>query len=428
MKDPLCPGPPSLAGAPWLTRRETAAVLAALEADGGSARIVGWAVRNALIGEPVKDIDIATTALPGEVMRLAVEAGLKAVPTGIEHGTVTVVAHHTPFEVTTLRRDIETFGRHARVTFTTDWAEDARRRDFTINALYCDAGGTIHDPLCGYVDVAQRRVRFIGDPHDRIREDFLRILRFFRFTAEYAGGRPDAAGLAASRELRAGLDQLSGERIRQELLRLLAAPFAGQSLEAMHAAGILEHVLPQGAGSRPSEADGLAALRRLAQIETTLGHAPDPIRRLAALAVAGPGGALDLRERLRLSNGEYERLARMGLSDRAFDPASSEAEAKAFLYRHGTEAFTDGALIAWARSGNGAKDALRRKRAELPARWAAPELPIRGADVLALGVPPGPTVGRVVSEVEALWIEAGFPDDPARIARELARRVKVINS
>ncbi len=255
-------------------------MLGALEAGGAQARIVGGAVRNALLGEPVRDIDIATTAEPVDVVRLAVAAGLKAVPTGLEHGTVTVIVHRTPFEVTTLRRDVETFGRHARVAFTTDWGEDARRRDFTINALYCDAAGTVHDPLGGYGDIAGRRVGFIGDAHERIREDYLRILRFFRFCAEYAQGAPDAAGLAAAIELRSGLDQLSGERIRAELLRLLAAPRAVETAVVMEEAGILDHALD---ARLPRSVD---VLGRVAEIEAALGRDGDPVLRLGALAGA----------------------------------------------------------------------------------------------------------------------------------------------
>ncbi len=234
-------GLPSLADADWLTRPQTREVFAALTAEGAEARAVGGAVRNALMGIPVKDVDIATTALPGEVMRLADRAGLHAVPTGIEHGTVTVVAGKVPFEVTTLRRDIETFGRHAKVTFTTDWREDAMRRDFTMNALYADPDGTVHDPLGGYADLQARRVRFIGDAHQRIREDYLRILRFFRFGAQYGDARaPDAEGLAAAAAEKAGLSLLSGERIRSELMLLLAAPGAVPALRQMRDAGIID--------------------------------------------------------------------------------------------------------------------------------------------------------------------------------------------
>jgi poly(A) polymerase len=405
--------PPSLAGAPWLVRPETRAVLEAIERGGYAARVGGRAVRNALLDEPVKDIDIATTAVPEEVLRLAEAAHLKAVPTGIEHGTVTVIASHTPIEVTTLRRDIETFGRHARVTFTTDWAEDARRRDFTMNALYCSADGTIDDPLNGYPDLVSRRVRFIGDPHDRIREDYLRILRFFRFTAEYTDGQPDMPGLKASIELSAGLSDLSGERVRAEFLRLLAAPRAAETLAVMEDAGLLERVL----GSRGH----LELLGRVAMIEQALDRSPDSLLRLGALAAARPGAALALRDRLRLSGAEFERLARMAMPDKAFDPATPGREAKAFLYRHGSEAFTDGAILAWARSADSPRDQKRLARVTFPARWQAPSLPVRGSDVMELGVAEGPAVGRVVRAFEDWWIAEGFPTDPSMLTAALRR-------
>ncbi len=415
MSHPPTDRPPSLAGAEWLTRPETQRLLEALEKDGIAAHVVGGAVRNALLGEPVKDIDIATTAQPEEVTRLATAAGLKAVPTGLEHGTVTVVVEHIPYEVTTLRRDIETFGRHARVAYTTDWAEDARRRDFTINALYCDAAGTVHDPLGVYSDLEKRRVRFIGDAHDRIREDYLRILRFFRFTAEYTNGDPDPVGIAASSELKDGLDKLSGERVRVEVLRLLQAPGAVRALDAMAKANILTCVL--GDAADPS------LLHRMAAIEDALDLSPDPLLRLGVLTLLRPGGALSLRDRLRLSNSEYERLARLALSDPAFDPQSPETAAQAFLYRHGAEAFRDGVLLAWARSNDAPDNEARRSRATLAERWTPPELPIRGADVLELGVKPGPDVGRIVSAFEDWWISAGFPMQPALIAKKLTTLV-----
>ncbi len=415
--DPGLPAP-SLVGAPWLARPATMAVIGAISAGGYDARIVGGAVRNALLGAPVKDIDIATTAVPGEVIRLAAAAGLRAVPTGIEHGTVTVVVEHTPIEVTTLRRDVETYGRHAKVAFTTDWAEDARRRDFTMNALYCALDGTVFDPLGGYGDLHARRVRFIGDAGARIREDFLRILRFFRFTAEYSEGAPDPAGLAAAIELKGGLDHLSGERLRAELLRLLDAPRAVATVAEMDAAGILAHVL--GKPGNP------VLLARLANIERALDRAPDPLLRLGALAATRPGDALNVRDRLRLSGAEFERLTRLGLADRAFDPVAPECEAKEFIYRHGAEAFTDGALLAWAKSADAPDDKPRRDRADLPHRWQAPELPIRGTDVIALGVPEGPAVGRVVHAFEDWWIKHEFPSDPALLAAELARVAKAV--
>jgi poly(A) polymerase len=409
---------PNLAGADWLTRPETRRVFAALAAGGAEARAVGGAVRNALMGTPVKDVDIATTALPADVVRLAKKAGLHPVPTGIEHGTVTVVADHVPFEVTTLRKDIETFGRHARVTFTTDWTEDAKRRDFTMNALYCAPDGAVHDPLGGYPDLAARRVRFIGDARERIREDYLRILRFFRFLAEYGrGAEPDPDGLDASIAEKEGLAGLSGERIRAELLRLLGAPRAVPVAHAMSEAQLAAPMLGVSVDAE--------RLGRLAAIEEALGRSPDPVLRLAAFAVGNADDAVRLQERLRLSTAEALRVARAGLNEPAFDPKAPEAAAKAFIFHNGKEAFLDGALLAWAASGDGADSEPRARRVRLTDRWQAPEPPVRGADVLALGVAAGPQVGRVIAELERWWIAADFPTDRRLIAgmlAELARR------
>jgi poly(A) polymerase len=408
---------PSLAHAEWLKRPATVAVLDALQAEGAEARVVGGAVRNALMGLSVKDVDVATTALPEDVMRLAADAGLNAVPTGIEHGTVTVVADHVPVEVTTLRRDIETFGRRARVTFTHDWTEDARRRDFTINALYCTADGTVHDPLGGYADLVLRRVRFIGEARERIREDYLRILRFFRFFATYdRAPQPDGDGLAAAIAEKAGLAQLSGERIRAELLLLLAAPRAVETVRTMQEAGLIEPVL--------GVAGDIDCLSRLAAIETALTREPDALLRLAALALGPNADAARLQERLRLSAAETARLSHAGVRHAAFSPASAEREAQAYLYRHGTQAFVDGALLAWASSGDAPDDEARAQRVRLAERWQAPELPLRGADVLALGVPPGPEVGRVLADFEAWWIAEGFPTDRERAKATLGELVR----
>ena len=403
---------PSLAGAKWLIEPATRAVFAALLAEGAKARAVGGAVRNALMGTPVKDVDIATTALPNDVMRLAKKASLHAIPTGIEHGTVTVVAHNTPFEVTTLRRDIETFGRHARVTFTTDWREDALRRDFTMNALYCTADGTVHDPIGGYGDLTARRVRFIGDAHARIREDYLRILRFFRFSAQLGNGVPDAEGLAAAIAEKAGLANLSGERVRTELLLLLAAPAAVEALGVMDAAGILDPWIEKPAN--------IKRLARLADIEAVLKREGDPVLRLAALThdkdLAAP---TRLQNRLRLSAAEAAHLTRAGVRDPALEPGSNERAAQVFLYRHGADAFIDGALMAWACSSDPPDDAKRTWHVALPQRWRAPELPVRGADVLELGIPAGPQVGRVIAAFEDWWIAQDFPCDPERARAKL---------
>jgi poly(A) polymerase len=406
--------PPRIADAAWLRSAPTRAVFAALTAEGAQARAVGGAVRNTLMGASVKDVDIATTAAPEEVLRLAGRAGLHVIPTGIAHGTVTVVADKVSFEVTTLRRDIETFGRRAKVTFTTEWREDAMRRDFTMNALYCDADGTVHDPLGGYGDLKAKRVRFIGDARQRIREDFLRILRFFRFGAQYGDARtPDPDGLAAAAAEKAGLTQLSGERIRSELLLLLAAPATVPALHSMREVGIIAPLL-----GVPGDVE---LVERLTAIEAALQRAADPLLRLAALA---SGTGEDLGAKLRLSSADAARLAGAARRDEAFRPETGEAAAKAFIYRHGAQAFADGALLDWARSGNSPSDKARVAHATLPEHWSAPQLPVRGADVVALGVPVGPGVGRVVAGFEAWWIGAGYPDDAGRVhakLEELAR-------
>lgn len=409
---------PSLASAEWLNAPAARAVFAALAAGGAETRAVGGSVRNALFGLPVKDVDLATTALPADVMRLAGKAGLKPVPTGIEHGTVTIVSGHVPFEVTTLRRDIETFGRHAVVTFTTDWAEDARRRDFTMNALYCAADGTLHDPLGGYPDLAARRVRFIGDPHERIREDYLRILRFFRLFAEYGEGPPDAESLAAAISERQGLAKLSGERLAIEILRLLAAPRSVEAVHAMSEGHVLEVL---------SRHPAPAKVERLAAIEAHLGRAPDPVLRLAAMFVLTAEDAERIGERLKLSRADRDTLAGVAgnrAEDHAFAPETGEQQARIALYRLGAPAYVNRALIAWAAGHASVTDTKRRERLELPRRWQAPVLPFSGRDVLALGVPPGKSVGRILAAFEAWWTAADFPSDPEQLTAALSRAAK----
>ena len=268
---------PNLADADWLREKPLARLLSVLDCDGEEARVVGGAVRNALLGEPIGDIDIATTALPAEVIRRATAAGFKPIPTGIEHGTITVVATGRPFEVTTLRQDVETFGRHANVNFGRDWKADAERRDFTINALSLSADGRVHDYVDGIKDLSARRVRFIGDPAKRIAEDYLRILRFFRFHAAYGHGALDPQGVHACILARAGLDLLSRERVRMELVKLLVAPRAVATLAIMSETGILLAVL----GGIPH----LASFANLAKLEAACGVPADPVRRLGALAV-----------------------------------------------------------------------------------------------------------------------------------------------
>ncbi len=409
---------PLLEGAAWLRAPETQLILRMLTAEGGTARVVGGAVRNALLGRPVKDIDVATDVLPEDVMRLANGAGLQAIPTGLAHGTVTVIAGRTPYEVTTLRRDLGTDGRRATVAFTSDWVADAERRDFTINALYCDPAGRLFDFVDGLTDLDARRVRFIGRPEDRIEEDFLRILRFYRFTAEYGEGRIDAEGNAACMALQEGLERISAERIRAETVRLLVAPYALIALSEMDEAGILRRIL----GRSPD----LMTFARLTAIEAAQGVAPEAMRRLYALAATTADAAGDLRDRLRLSKSEYEHLADLTLPDTAFMPEGDENRARIYLYRHGARAFRDGLLITWARDlKRPVDDAPSRERLALQERWPVPVLPVSGRDVIALGVPPGPDVGTILTMLEQWWAAAGFPADETLIRARLAAIVNL---
>ena len=390
---------PSLADAEWLKRRETSAVFTALSVDGIETRVVGGAVRNTLLGLPVTQaVDLATTAEPEQVMALAERVGLKAVPTGIDHGTVTVIANGLPFEVTTLRRDVETFGRHAKIAYTTSWEEDARRRDFTLNALYADREGTVFDPLGGYDDLAAGRVRFIGDAEARIKEDFLRILRFFRFHAYYGKGEMDAAGLKAAVKLRAGLEQLSAERIAGELRRILVAPQAERAVEALYDYGLLTSVL----GGVPR----LGRFERLVAVEAANGLAPDAGLRLAALAIFVEEDVARLALRLRLSNAEQAELA-LGVRDGAIAGLPDEGAAKSYLYRLGPS-YRSALLLAWADSGASPDDAAWRSALTLPDRWQAPSFPLGGNDVMALGELKGPEIGELLEVLELDWIGSGF--------------------
>jgi poly(A) polymerase len=395
-----------LGDAPWLKRGGVAQLLVTLNHGGEEARVVGGAVRNALLHLPVGEIDVATTALPEDVIRRVVAAGWKAAPTGIEHGTVTVIIDGKPFEVTTLRRDIETYGRKAKVVFGRDWTADAQRRDFTINALSAAADGEIYDYVGGIADIAARRVRFIGDPQQRIAEDFLRILRFFRFHAWYGEGAPDAAGLRACITARAGLETLSRERVRMELLKLLVAPHATPTLAVMAEAGLLGTVL----GGVPL----LASFENMAKVEAASAVEPDAMRRLGALGITVREDGERLAQRLRLSNAEAERLLALELWSR-MSPMHGEKIAHAQLYQLGPQAFVDCVLIAWSRSEVGAADAAWREFANLPRRWTAPIFPLKAADFSRRGVVAGPQMGQALRAAEMAWIDADFPADRAAI-------------
>jgi poly(A) polymerase len=403
--------------ASWLRSGSLPRLLDLLDRDGEEARVVGGAVRNELLGEPVGDIDVATTAVPQEVMRRAEAAGFKPVPTGIEHGTVTVVIDRTPYEVTTLREDVETFGRHARVAFGRDWQRDAARRDFTMNALYASRDGTIYDHVGGLDDLAERRVRFIGDPASRIAEDYLRILRFFRFYAAYShGGPPDATGFAACVAARAGLDTLSRERVRMETIKLLVGTHAVPALVAMSETGLLIAVL----GGVPL----LAGFANMAKLERALSLAADPVRRLGALAVTVVEDAERLRERLRLANAEYDRLATMADGWWRIAAATDAHAARALLYRLGPEKFRDRTLLAWSRSwSEGAADDRWHDLVLLPDRWTAPAFPLKAADFLARGVDKGPALGAAIRKAEAAWIAQDFPADAQSLDRIAASAI-----
>lgn len=406
MTDPS--DPPRIADARWLTTGPPARLLAVLDGDGEEARVVGGAVRNALLGEQPGDIDVATTALPEEIVRRVKAHGFKAKPTGIEHGTVTVVIDGVPFEVTTLRQDVETFGRKAVVRFGRDWRADAERRDFTMNALSVDSDGRIHDYVGGLVDLNARRVRFIGDPAMRIAEDYLRILRFFRFHAAYGHGPPDRAGLAATIAGRAGIDRLSRERVRMEFLKLLVAKGAAAAIAVMAETGLLGRVL----GGVPV----IAGFANMVGIEAVVGLSADPMRRLAALGVLIVEDAERLAQRLRLSNAESERLVAMAVGWWRIVPTMGEAAARAVLYRLGAARFTDRVLVAWARSGAEAADWAWRDLALLGETWIPPRFRLTGADLTARGVPKGPRLGAALKAAEAAWIAAGFPADGAALA------------
>jgi len=397
-----------LSEAAWLRQTSLVRLLEVLARDGEQARVVGGAVRNALLGASIHEFDVATTAIPQEVIRRVTAAGFKPVPTGIEHGTITVVIDGRPFEVTTLRVDVETFGRHANVRFGRDWKADAERRDFTMNALSVTADGVVHDYVGGLADLEARRVRFIGHAEKRIAEDYLRILRFFRFHAAYGHGAIDADGLHACIAARAGLDQLSRERVRTELLKLLVATNAVPTLAVMAESGLLVPVL----GGVPD----LAGIANMAKVEAAAGVQADPVQRLGALAVRVAEDAERLWQRLRLSNAEHARLASMGEAWWRVSPIG-EKEARVLLYRLGPEGFVDRVLLAWSRAWpQGEHDAAWRAMASLPSRWVVPVFPLKAADFVKRGIAKGPALGAAMRAAEDAWIAADFSGDSATIA------------
>lgn len=410
----------SLAGQTWLTDPAVQAVFSLLNADGGEGRIVGGAVRNALMGLPISDADFATTNLPDEVMARAKKADIKAVPTGIDHGTVTLVIDGRGFEVTTLRRDVATDGRHATVAFGTDWQADAERRDFTMNALYVTADGAVIDLVGGLKDIESRTIRFIGDASARIAEDYLRVLRFFRFFAYYGSGRPDADGLRASAKAKDRLDHLSAERVWIEMRKLFAAPDPARALLWMRTSGVLTAILPE------TEKWGIDAIHGLVATEQALSWTPDPLLRLAAIIPPDTERVVALAKRLRMSNAEGERLLQWAQAPQVTVDLAETALDR-LLYRHGKPGLLMRLRLALAsaRASAVGNDQDMLKAAKLSTllaraeRFEKPSFPLGGSDVMEAGVPAGPRVGELLRELESLWVERNFALDRAALAARL---------
>lgn len=394
----------SLKDTAFLTVPAVQHLLALLNADGEEARVAGGAVRNALLGQPVKDVDIATTALPAEVIRRCTDASLRTVPTGIDHGTVTVIIDGEPFEVTTLRADSEHDGRRAQVSFGRDWKVDAERRDFTINGLYAAADGNVIDLVGGLDDIATKTVRFIGDAEERIKEDYLRILRFFRFFAWYGHGRPDAAAIKAMVRLKDGINQLSAERVWSELKKLLSAPDPSRALLWMRQSGVLTQVLPE------SEKWGIDLIHGLVRAGHELGWQIDPMLRIEALVPPYDARMEGLAARLRLSKAEGARLIAWAKTGEA-KPARTDKMLALELYKGDRQGVLDRLrlAVASAREKGESKtvDALLRQLA-VGESWQKPVFPLSGADMLASGLESGPDVGRRLKQLEEKWIASGF--------------------
>lgn len=386
---------PSLARARWLRASSLQRLFRVIAEAGGEARVAGGAVRNAFLKIPVNDIDVATTLSPKRVEEVCMADGMSVHPTGIDHGTVTVVVENHAYEVTTLRHDVETDGRRAKVKFTDDWQSDAMRRDFTMNALYCDAYGKITDFTDGYRDILRKRIIFVGSPSQRIAEDYLRILRFFRFHARFGKGAPDKAGLQACIRHRKGIDGLSAERIRQEMLKLLAAPGAVATLKEMAKNGILSHILPY--------AEEWRAVSRLPA---------DPILRLTALA----SEPLAMKSRWRLSNDEAARIE-AAVSHTPPSPALRPREQRIVLYQHGADCWRDTVRLAWARSKDPMDDPAWKKLLRLPDRWPLPALPVSGRDLVEAGMSPGPEVGAKLRKLEDWWMASDFKADKIELLK-----------
>lgn len=393
-----------LAGAAWLSAPASATIFRALAGDGAETRFVGGVVRDGLLGRPVADVDFATTLTPDQTSRRLAAAGLRAAPTGLAHGTVTAIVDGRGFEVTTLRRDVATDGRHATVAFTDDWREDAARRDFTINAMSADATGRVFDYFGGREDLSEGRVRFVGEPAERVAEDYLRILRFFRFYAWYGAGASDSAALQACRAGVGGLGQVSAERSRVEILRLLSASHPEASAAAMAEAGVARALFG---------VDEVSDLAEIVAIEARAGLSPDPILRLAAFI---GGRASDVARKLRLSNAEARALT--AIAGDVAPLGDAPAAWRRQLHRCGVETFRRLALLAAARGEASLLDA----RLNEAAAWEPRRLPVGGRDLIQAGLTRGPALGAMLTKLEAYWSERDFSPDRRELL-DLARRM-----
>lgn len=394
----------NLAAQAWLNDDATRRVVGALDAGPETVRFVGGCVRDAVRGEEVKDVDLATVHQPEKVIQLLESKSIKAVPTGIDHGTITAVADGKPFEVTTLRRDVETFGRRAEVAFTNDWHADAERRDFTMNAIYADPDGSVFDPVNGVEDARKGLVRFIGDPDQRIQEDFLRILRFFRFNARFGHDELDEQSLAACVRNKGGLAKLSGERIQSEFLQLLTADVASPIIQKMHETGILSEIIPESKAAQLKNLDGLISVEIRHSME------PQATLRLAALLPKDENSLRGIARRLRFSNDVRDRLIQIARAS-AVDVESwqDEKEMGRVLYKLGQPVALDHLRLQWAEDSDEAHADRWQLLLDRAKAWSKPSLKIKAKDVMALGVEQGPEVGRILAQVEDWWIEHDFP-------------------
>jgi len=411
---------------PWMTAPETGALFKALQAGGKESRFIGGCVRNAIFGLPVKDIDIATPETPERVLELLESANIKAIPTGIEHGTVSAIINSIHYEITTLRIDVESHGRHATVAYTDDWLADAQRRDFTINTMSSTLDGDIYDPLTGMDDLAQRWVRFVGRARERIEEDLLRLLRFFRFQATFGGPAMDRDAIAACRLLAPRLNELSAERVQSELFKILDAPNPADTMILMNGERILEHVLP--------EAKNFGRLRMVSWLETRAINVasvnPDTLRRLAAMLPEDTIGHRAMAERLRLSNKQRARLAVMTNSACSPAPEMDQKERRQALYDLDADNFRDLVLLNWAQE-------MSIEPRHLPERteqwltlidaadtWQQPAFPLKGGDAADLGLEQGPAIGKALKKIETWWRDGDFKADKNQCLEQLKQVIE----